>query len=129
MSFFWQNNTVDPHPLPPRAAPSRLLQEAIAQVHSIAANPAFGGNTCAQCQAGLEVAKFLALAAPEQVPDMIVTLCNDFAFSATCTDSFGALSYGSAITQVLANADVGGYDGQVGFRCVLLEATETLTRM
>ncbi|TDL28043.1 Metallo-dependent phosphatase [Rickenella mellea] len=107
------NNTVDPLPLPPKANSARLLQQAIAQVHSIATNPAFGNNTCARCQAGLEVAKFLALAAPEQGPAMAVQLCNDFAFSKTCTGSFGPRSLGPVITQVIANADVGGYDGQL----------------
>ncbi|KIJ57765.1 hypothetical protein HYDPIDRAFT_34809, partial [Hydnomerulius pinastri MD-312] len=65
---FPQNDTVDPHPLPLASTPSQLLSQAVAQIAAIAANPSFEGNTCAQCQASLEVAKFLVLAAPEQGP-------------------------------------------------------------
>lgn len=108
-----KNNTVDPHPLPPTASSSRLLQQAVIQVKSIANNPIYGDNTCARCQAGLEVAKFLALAAPEQGPNLAVELCELFSFSSTCGTSFSRLALGSVITQVIANADVGGLDGQV----------------
>lgn len=108
-----QNNTVDPHPLPPVASADRLRRQASAQIHSIAVNPVFGNNTCARCQAGLEVAKFLALAAPEEGPALAVELCEAFAFSTTCSTDYSVLSLGSVITQVIANADVGGYDGQV----------------
>ncbi|KAJ7757507.1 sphingomyelin phosphodiesterase [Mycena metata] len=106
------NDTTDPHPLPPVASSSLLLQQAIAQIISISTNPVFAGNTCAQCQAGLEVAKFLALAAPEQGPSLAVELCFHFKFSSTCGTSFSRLALGSVITQVIANANVGGYDGQ-----------------
>ena len=107
------NNTKDPHPLPPKASSSKLLELAIIQIDSIIKNPIFGNNTCARCQAGLEVAKFLALAAPEQGPELAVALCNKYKFSTTCEATFGALSKGGVVTQVIANADAGGYDGQV----------------
>ncbi|KAG9222435.1 hypothetical protein CCMSSC00406_0002770 [Pleurotus cornucopiae] len=107
-----KNNTVDPHPLPPTASPSRLVENAFAQILSIAANPVFGDNRCARCIAGFEAAKFLALAAPKQGPALAVRLCDHFKFSSTCSTTFGPLGTGGVITQVVANADVGGLDGQ-----------------
>ncbi|KAF8899142.1 Metallo-dependent phosphatase-like protein [Infundibulicybe gibba] len=106
------NNTVDPHPLPPTAPPSVLLSQAITQIQSIAVNPFFSSNKCAQCQSILEVAKFLSMAAPEQGPSLIVSICQLFKLSSNCPVAFGRLAIGSVITQVLANADVGGLDGQ-----------------
>ncbi|KAI0094202.1 sphingomyelin phosphodiesterase [Irpex rosettiformis] len=108
-----RNNTNDPHPLPPRASSSLLLQHAITQVLSIVSNPVFGNNTCTKCQASLEVAKFLAMAAPEEGPTLAVTLCNHFGFNKDCATMFGPLGLGGVVTQVVANADVGGYDGQM----------------
>ncbi|KAJ7721427.1 Metallo-dependent phosphatase [Mycena maculata] len=107
------NDTTDPHPLPPTASSSLLLEQAIAQIIAISTNPNFEGNKCAQCQAGLAVAKFLALASPESGPDLAVQLCYYFDFSTTCGTSYSHLSLGSVITQVIANANVGGYDGQL----------------
>jgi hypothetical protein len=107
------NNTEDPHPLPPTASSSRILEEAITQVLSIATSPVFGNNTCARCQAGLEIAKFLALAAPEQGPELAVRLCELSNFSKTCGKSFSRLALGSVITQVVSNANAGGLDGQM----------------
>jgi sphingomyelin phosphodiesterase len=99
--------------LPPKASDSSLLDQALAQINSIIVNPIFGNNSCAKCQASLEVAKFLALAAPEQGPTLAVKLCLEFNFSTTCEATYGAINLGSVVTQVVANADVGGYDGQV----------------
>ncbi|KZT44307.1 hypothetical protein SISSUDRAFT_905 [Sistotremastrum suecicum HHB10207 ss-3] len=109
------NDTTDPHPLPPAASHAQLLNFALTQITNIAENaaPAFGNSTCTKCIAALEVAKFLALAAPEEVPTLLVTLCNKFKFSSTCGNQFSTLALGSVITQVLANANVGGYDGQL----------------
>ncbi|KAJ7762416.1 Metallo-dependent phosphatase [Mycena maculata] len=107
------NDTTDPHPLPPTASSSLLLEQAIAQIIAISTNPNFEGNQCAQCQAGLAVAKFLALASPESGPELAVRLCFHFNFSTTCGTSFSKLALGSVITQVIANANVGGYDGQL----------------
>ena len=57
--------------------------------------------------------KFLAMAAPDQGPALAVALCNHFNFNSNCATQFGLLGLGSVITQVVANADVGGLDGQV----------------
>ncbi|KAJ7146299.1 Metallo-dependent phosphatase-like protein [Mycena epipterygia] len=107
------NDTTDAHPLPPVASSSLLLQQAFAQIVAISTNPTFGTNTCARCQASLEVAKFLALASPENGPTLAVQLCFHFNFSSTCGSTYSRLALGSVITQVVANANVGGYDGQL----------------
>ncbi|THH00668.1 hypothetical protein EW026_g1883 [Hermanssonia centrifuga] len=107
-----RNNTKDPHPLPPKASESLLLTQAIAQVLSISTNPVFGTDTCTRCQAALEVGKFLAMAAPEQGPAFAVAICDHFNFNSDCPTMFGLLGLGSVVTQVVANADVGGLDGQ-----------------
>ena len=99
--------------MPPKASESLLLTHAIEQILSISTNPVFGADTCTRCQAGLEVAKFLAMAAPEQGPALAVAICNHFNFNKDCATEFGLLGLGSVVTQVVANADVGGYDGQV----------------
>lgn len=109
-----QNDTKDPHPLPNRASNGLLLTHAITQVLSIANNSIFGDN-CAKCQAGLEVGKFLAMAAPQEGPALAVALCHHFNFNSDCDTMFGILGLGSVVTQVIANADVGGFDGQVRF--------------
>jgi sphingomyelin phosphodiesterase len=105
------NDASDPHPLPPKASHSRLYNEAYNQVLSIASSPNFDSK-CARCQAALEPAKFLALAAPELGPNLTVALCEHFNFSATCQRTYGDLAFGSVITQVISNADAGGMDGQ-----------------
>ncbi|KAG1723693.1 sphingomyelin phosphodiesterase [Suillus lakei] len=105
-----QYDTVDPHPLPPTASSQKLLQQAVAQIKSIAVNPMF--STCARCQASLEVAKFLALAAPEQGTNLALALCEYFNYSSSCEKRYGPLVMGPILTQVVSFADVGGYDGQ-----------------
>ncbi|EMD41863.1 hypothetical protein CERSUDRAFT_147242 [Gelatoporia subvermispora B] len=106
------NDSVDPHPLPPKASPSQLLSAAVTQILSIAENPVFGHDTCTRCQAALEVAKFLAMAEPEQGPPLAVQICDHFDFNPDCEGQYGIFGAGSPVTQAIANADVGGYDGQ-----------------
>lgn len=105
---------MDPHPLPPKASPSQLLSAAVTQILSIAENPVFGNDTCTRCQAALEIAKFLAMAEPEQGPPLAVQICDHFDFNPDCEGQYGIFGAGSPVTQAIANADVGGYDGQVG---------------
>ncbi|KAH0838124.1 sphingomyelin phosphodiesterase [Lanmaoa asiatica] len=108
-----QNDTSDPHPFPPVAGSSKILEQAIAQVKSISANPIFGTNQCARCQASLEAAKFLALSAPDQGSNFAVALCEYFNYSSSCEANYGPLTLGPMLTQVMSFADVGGYDGQL----------------
>lgn len=95
------------------AGSSQLLEQAIVQVKSISVNPIFDTNQCARCQASLEVAKFLALSAPDQGSNFAVALCEYFNYSSNCEASYGSLTLGPILTQVMSFADVGGYDGQV----------------
>ena len=81
---------------------------------SIAANPVFGSDNCQRCQAALEVGKFLAMAAPSEGPALAVRLCEYFDFNSDCATEYGVQTIGAVVTQVIANADVGGLDGQVG---------------
>ncbi|TFK56761.1 sphingomyelin phosphodiesterase [Heliocybe sulcata] len=106
------NDTADPHPLPPPATSSGLVSQALTQIASIATNPVFGDNTCARCQAGLEVAKFVVLAAPQIGPELAVAACEYFNYSSTCELDYMLNDLGGVITQLAAFADVGGYDGQ-----------------
>ena len=108
-----QNDTRDPHPLPNRASDSLLLAHAVEQVVSLVNSPVFGADSCARCLAGLEVGKFVAMAAPELGPALAVALCHRFAFNSDCDTQFGIVGLGAVVTQVIANADVGGFDGQV----------------
>lgn len=84
------------------------------QVQGLANNPTFSNDECALCIAVLEIAKFLSLATPEQGPAFFVFLCQEFQLDDKCDATYGATTFGSVLTQVLANADVAGYDGTVG---------------
>ncbi|KAF9055914.1 sphingomyelin phosphodiesterase [Panaeolus papilionaceus] len=103
---------VDPHPLPAIASPSRILQEAIQQLHSIAVSPFFQNASCASCQAALSVGKIVALASPSNGPQFLTEFCNTLKPSISCNETYGVSGLGSVLTQVIANADVSGYDGQ-----------------
>ncbi|KIJ51843.1 hypothetical protein M422DRAFT_157627 [Sphaerobolus stellatus SS14] len=74
-------------------------------------------TTCSQCTASLLVAKNLALTAPWEVSPLLIQICNLTNFSAfgSCEAEFSANSDGQIATQLLANADVAGLDGQ--FMC------------
>jgi hypothetical protein len=107
------NNTVDPHPLPPVASSATLLANAVNQIRSLTSSPIFKSSKCALCQAILEVGKFVSLAAPDQGPEFFIEFCTIANISSTCSTTYGLSSgLGSVITQVVANADVGGLDGQ-----------------
>jgi len=107
------NNTVDPHPLPPPASSSGILNAAVTQLRSISTNSFFTNDTCASCQAALEIGKFVSLATPSNGPAFFIEFCNTFKLSSTCSVTYDRANSGAVLTQVVANADVGGYDGQV----------------
>ena len=71
------------------------------------------------CTGALQVGKVLALAAPEQGPAFALFLCQQFQLSSTCNNTYSSTTLGPVITQVLAYANVSGYDGQV--RAVVLD--------
>ncbi|KAF5312831.1 hypothetical protein D9619_002710 [Psilocybe cf. subviscida] len=109
------SDTADPHPLPDAVPSSAILAHALTQLSSIAANPVFAapGLACARCQAALEVGKFVALVAPVSGPAWLTAFCETFKLSSTCNITYGIdTGVGSPATQVLSQADVGGYDGQ-----------------
>jgi hypothetical protein len=108
-----QNDTQDPHPLPPRAPDESLLQAAITQAKWLSQNAVFAKDTCALCNAALQIGKFLSLAAPEQASAYILFLCELFEITGNCPSVYGPTTFGPVLAQVLANADVVGYDGQV----------------
>ncbi|KAL6304766.1 Metallo-dependent phosphatase [Sparassis latifolia] len=107
------NDTLSPHPLPPVASSDLLLEAAFNQIVSIASNPVFA-DTCTQCQAALEVGKFIAMTRPELGSPLAVRVCEYFNYSSTlgCETDYGIYYLGSVVTQIASYADVGGYDGQ-----------------
>jgi hypothetical protein len=124
-----QDDTQDPHPLPPRGSDESLLQAAISQATWLFENDVLAKDTCALCSATLQIGKFLSLAAPEQASTYFVFLCERFGFSGNCTTAFGPRTFGPVLAQVLANADVVGYDGQVRRACQwVLERALSLRR-
>ncbi|OSX66906.1 hypothetical protein POSPLADRAFT_1072083 [Postia placenta MAD-698-R-SB12] len=107
-----QEDTWETHPLPPTASSSQLLDYAVQQIISISTSPIFSSDTCAACQVSLEVAKFLALAAPAEGPNLAIRLCEYFDYADDCAADYGIFTLGATLTQVAAYADAGGYDGQ-----------------
>ncbi|KAN0117949.1 Metallo-dependent phosphatase-like protein [Russula decolorans] len=108
-----QVDTQDPHPLPPRVPAKALLENAQNQVKWLFANPTIASSNCTLCTASLQIAKSLSLAAPEQTPPFFVFLCQQFKLSSSCNSTFSATTLGSVLTQVVANANISGYDGQL----------------
>lgn len=111
--FSFQNDTKDPIILPPRASPAQILEQAINLFVSISQNPVFQNDPCAACQASLAGAKFVALAAPEEGPAFAIQFCEAFTTGIDCPGMFGVETMGPIFTQVVAAADIGGFDGRV----------------
>lgn len=107
---------MDPHPLPLQASASQFLAAALKQIdlliHPETANSPFATDSCAACQAALGFVKMVSLAHPEDGPAAVVALCEAVGMT-NCPTEFGPLGLGNVITQVLANANTAGYDGQV----------------
>jgi hypothetical protein len=85
----------------------------VSQVQFLTSSAVFRNDSCALCTAVLQVAKFLSLAAPEEGPAFFVFACQQFKISGACNTTFGPTTLGPVLTQVLANANVSGYDGRV----------------
>ena len=116
-------------PLP--ASAKQLLDIAYNQIISIVNNAVFGNDTCTRCLAALEIGKFVALTAPEQGSALVVHVCEYFGFASTgdCGGYYGQYSLGPDIMQVLALADVGGYDGLVRTLYLVLHFELTAVRL
>ena len=105
--------------MPPKASDNAIAAAAIRQIQLIGSpnspSSPFINDTCAACQAALLPAKIAVMAAPEQGNNISVALCLALGLASSeeaCEIGFGAPGLGNVVTQVLANADVGGYDGQ-----------------
>jgi hypothetical protein len=57
----------------------------------------------------------VVMADPSLGPILAVQLCEKYKFNSNCEGIYGITGTGSVVTQVVANADVGGLDGQVGY--------------
>ncbi|KAL9003603.1 MAG: hypothetical protein Q9188_003537 [Gyalolechia gomerana] len=98
-----------------------IVQAAIANITAIIQSPA--SSNCTKCQNALSVAKTVAQATPQSVPDMLVALCqaNKFKSNTTCVENYATTNFGAIWTQVLAFATVDGLDGR--YICNQLSST------
>ncbi|KAL1306409.1 hypothetical protein AAFC00_005115 [Neodothiora populina] len=96
-----------------RAGQQAVISSAVSQIEAIIVSSQFPTN-CSRCIAGLGIAKQAALLAPEMVPEVMITLCQQYKLhsNATCEEEFNANAFGAIWTQVLGLADVSGLDGQ-----------------
>ncbi|WVQ76951.1 hypothetical protein IAR50_006630 [Cryptococcus sp. DSM 104548] len=87
-----------------------LYQSITAQIQDIVIGE--GGN-CTKCIKSLTAASELAKRAPQLIADLLVSLCNYYTFTTpTKCNVYSANAQGPFYAQVLAYADIGGYDGQ-----------------
>lgn len=105
------------------ASSEALVKLALSEIKSIIYESGGLTGNCSKCIAALSVGKFLAQAAPEHVPNAMVSLCQStgFASNSSCQTSYGAGNFGAIWTQVLALADVTGLDGR--YICSTLSTT------
>ena len=95
------------------------------QIEAIIASSSFEGNCSKvleapcdlrliQCIASIEVAKFLALTYPKQVPTLLINLCKKYKFSdnTTCELKYSAAVLGPYLAQIVARMDVSTGDMQ-----------------
>lgn len=81
----------------------------------LSANQSGLSTNCSRCIAALNVAQVAAQFAPNYLPDAMVALCQSTGFTSnsSCEATYEAGSYGASWTQILAQADVNGLDGQL----------------
>ena len=98
-----------------------IVQAAIANITAIIQGP--GSSNCTKCQHALSIAKSVAQIVPQNVPDVLVTLCEIFRFRSneSCVENYAATNFGAIWTQVLAFATVEGLDGR--YICNQLSST------
>ncbi|ODN78055.1 hypothetical protein L202_05136 [Cryptococcus amylolentus CBS 6039] len=108
------NDTADPLLYAPAwlngSAATDLYENITAQIQGIVTGE---GANCTKCIDSLTAASTLAKKAPQHVPDLLVHLCNYYSFTTpTKCNVYSANAQGPFYAQMLAYADVGGYDGQ-----------------
>ncbi|KAK3377756.1 Metallo-dependent phosphatase-like protein [Podospora didyma] len=71
-------------------------------------------SNCSKCIAALSVAQMTAKLAPTHLPGAMVFLCQltKYKTDAACKNTYAASNFGATWTQILANADIVGLDGQ-----------------
>ncbi|CAH7666931.1 Metallo-dependent phosphatase-like protein [Phakopsora pachyrhizi] len=110
------NNLRDPITLPPiylRGEEARLLaHRTLSQVIRVIRSNSTKSSSCEKCTQSLDLMGKLARRAPQLVPEALVSLCETYRFNSRCQQQYGLHSMGPIAAQVLAFADLTGYDGQ-----------------
>ncbi|KAK8866189.1 hypothetical protein IAR55_001340 [Kwoniella newhampshirensis] len=109
------NDTVDPHYYPTvhlkGETAQKLYDNVTAEIEGIIT--AQGTSNCTKCIQGLTSASRLAKEAPQLIPQLLTTLCNRYSFASRAgCNVYDENAQGPFYAQVLAYADVSGYDGQ-----------------
>jgi len=100
-----------PASLYPVSNTSAIVSTAINQVLQIVAG---SGSNCSKCLSALEIGQYVAQRVPQQVPDLLVSLCEitQFMSNSSCHQNYDAGNFGAVWSQILSLADVSGSDGQ-----------------
>ncbi|WWD17604.1 hypothetical protein CI109_102045 [Kwoniella shandongensis] len=109
------DDTADPHYYPTVHLKGKkaqaLYDNVTAEIENIITGQ--GIANCSKCIQGLTSASRLAKAAPQLIPELLTTLCKKYAFAAGAgCNVYDENAQGPFYAQVLAYADVSGYDGQ-----------------
>ncbi|KAF8340731.1 uncharacterized protein EI90DRAFT_2906259 [Cantharellus anzutake] len=110
--FYPRNNTQDPAVFPPTPPADQLYTLFLNQLTEIIETPSFGGG-CGSCLAAFQVGQVIALTNPHLVTDLLVSLCEKYQYQTDCRERYYPSRFGAIITQVLANANLSGYGGQI----------------
>ncbi|KAK4159001.1 Metallo-dependent phosphatase-like protein [Cladorrhinum sp. PSN259] len=98
-----------------KSAAENFTSAAVAEIFRILdGNSSLLASNCSKCVSCLSVGQTAARVAPTALPAAIVHLCRETGYKThkVCREMFEASTFGTPWTQVLANADVGGLDGQ-----------------
>ncbi|KAK4230455.1 Metallo-dependent phosphatase-like protein [Podospora fimiseda] len=96
------------------AAAEALVSKAVAEIMGIIdGNDSVATGNCSKCLSCLSVAKMVARMAPTYLPDAMIHVCRTTNYKShkACRETFESSAFGAPWTQVLANADVDGLDG------------------
>ncbi|KAH8812697.1 sphingomyelin phosphodiesterase-like protein [Xylogone sp. PMI_703] len=98
-----------------KSTAEELVQIALDEITNIINDGNAGiSSSCDKCMAALGVGQMLAKAAPQYVPDAMISLCTSTGFqsAASCKSNYASNTFGAIWTQILALADVTGLDGR-----------------